>query len=197
MLHIFNSLSNNDIRFQSVDVSSPLNDAGYDKEAPEKASSLERSSAAEASAEGKKSRMLEMYKWRQLVERERDHQGLWRDKLHQTLFSDVADDSATLKLPQIWAVTENGLDGLPDSALRVPICKVLACTWGFYSTAYVICLFLIDTLFSRTMLIFWSMKNLLKRERKKNLATLFGMPSLQRFISIQSSPLLATPPGHL
>jgi hypothetical protein len=191
VLHIFNSLSNNDIRFQSVDVSSPLNDA------PENASSLERSSAAEASAEGKKSRMLEMYKWHQLVERERDHQGLWREKLYQTLFSDVADDSATLKLPQIWAVTENGLDGLPDSALRVPICKVLACTEGFYSTTYVICLFLIDTLFSRTMLIFWSMKNLLKRERKKNLATLFGMPSLQRFISIQSSPLLATPPGHL
>ncbi len=85
-------------------MSSPLTGTDSVKEAPEKASSL--------------------------VERERDHQGVWRKKLHETLFSDVTDDNATLelKLPQIWAVTENGLNGAPESALRVPICKVLACT---------------------------------------------------------------------
>jgi hypothetical protein len=114
VLHIFDALSNNDIRFQSVDVSS----LGKDSPPP----SDDEEPAAEAKNE-------EQYKWRQIVERERrGQQGLWREKLYQKLFSNTTDDSATLELPQIWAVTEYGLNGAPDSALRVPVCKVLACT---------------------------------------------------------------------
>lgn len=120
VLHIFGALSSNDIRFQSVDVSSP--DIQADMEAPVE----ERYSADEDSAESKN---VTKYKWRQLAAREMYHQQLWRDKLYQKLFSDVADSNATVEinLPQIWAVTENGLNGAPDSALRLPICEVHAC----------------------------------------------------------------------
>ncbi len=123
VLHIFNALSNNDIRFQSVDVSSPLTDT----EASVETSSLQRSSAAlDSAVQGSNARAHRIYKLRQFVERERynKNQGLWREKLYQKLFLDATDDSLKLELPQIWAVTENGLDGTPDSALRVPICEV-------------------------------------------------------------------------
>ena len=78
-------------------------------------------------------------RWRQIVERERDHQGYWRDLLHKSLFSSPeSKDEMMLDLPQIWAVTENDTDGKPDSelVLRAPICKVRLCTWPQFNSFF-------------------------------------------------------------
>ena len=125
MLHIFDALSSNDIRFQSVDVSSPLSGANSSSQAD--ASSLPQSLSTPASVQEKN---VKTRRWREIVERERDKQGEWRKLLVQSLFSGTAHDNVPLELPQIWVVTENGPnDGTPESKdpLRLPICKVRSC----------------------------------------------------------------------
>ncbi len=56
------------------------------------------------------------FRWRQIVERERDHQQIWRNLLHRELFSSPeSHDRMTLDLPQVWVVTENDINGTPPT----------------------------------------------------------------------------------
>jgi hypothetical protein len=104
-LRIFDALSKNDIRFQSVDVSS----------ACEHQDSGEISSSAVQDHKKSENKMKE-FRWRQIVERERNHQQIWRDLLHDDLFtSPESPEEMTLQLPQVWVVTENDMNGTPPT----------------------------------------------------------------------------------
>lgn len=61
--------------------------------------------------------------WSQIIKRETNLHGQWRNLHDRSLLSGTAQDNMSLELPQIWGVTENGLNNA-EAPLRVPICKV-------------------------------------------------------------------------
>jgi hypothetical protein len=116
-------LTANDIRFLSVDVSSPVGAGSSSPVVPCKPDNLSarRTSFSQETTT----------RWRQIVESEngQDHPegpsvNLWRSVLYKSLVASSEGDHFQVELPQIWAVTEKGLDGTSHEPLRLPICKV-------------------------------------------------------------------------
>ena len=54
----------------------------------------------------KESEKLDISRWREIVQREKDFKAEWRNIIFDTLFEDSTHTHMTLELPQVWSVLE-------------------------------------------------------------------------------------------